>query len=103
MGLLDRIINRVVDNVASEASSAIGIAVGNTVESMATEAGKSLTNELKEKNQQRELEIKQNAINAELKMEEQRKSADLPTHCPHCGAPTNKNIVCEYCECKIVE
>ena len=103
MGLLDRIVNRVVDNVTYQASSAIGTAVGNTVENMATEAGKSLTNELKDKNQQRELEIKQNAINAELKMEEQKKAAELPPHCPHCGAPTEKNIVCEYCGCKIVE
>ncbi len=38
-----------------------------------------------------------------LELEKKRKIENLPTHCPHCGAPTNKKIVCEYCGCKIIK
>ena len=38
-----------------------------------------------------------------MKMAEKIKEENLPALCPHCGAPTNKKIVCEYCGCKIVE
>lgn len=37
-----------------------------------------------------------------MKMAERLKEENLPPLCPHCGAPTNKKIVCEYCGCKIV-
>lgn len=37
-----------------------------------------------------------------MKMAERIKEENLPPLCPHCGAPTNKKIVCEYCGCKIV-
>lgn len=103
MGLFDRVINRVVDNVTASASYAVGRAVGDAVGDMATEAGKSLTNEIKEKNQEKEIALKNNALNAELAMEERRKEANLPTNCPHCGAPTENKLVCEYCDSKVIE
>lgn len=103
MGLFDHIINRVVDNVTYSASSAIGTAVGNAVGDVANEATKSLTNEIKDYNQDKEIARKQEALNAELKMEEQRKSASLPTNCPHCGAATEGKLVCAYCDSKIIE
>lgn len=103
MGLFDRVINRVVDNVTSSASHAIGRAVGEAVGDMAKEGASTLTNEIKEHNQEKELELKQNRLNAELSFNEQRKAEELPARCPHCGAPTNKKLVCEYCDCKIVE
>lgn len=103
MGLLDRVINRVVDNVTSQASIAVGRAVGDAVGDIASEAGKSLTNEIKEMNQEKEIELKRNALNAELEMANQRKASNLPPNCPHCGAPTENKLVCEYCDSKIIE
>lgn len=103
MGILDRVINRVVDNVTFSASHAVGRAVGDAVGDIASEAGKSLTNEIKEMNQDKEIELKNKALNAELAMDEQRKSANLPTNCPHCGAPTEKKLICDYCDSKIIE
>lgn len=38
-----------------------------------------------------------------MKLHEKIKLENLPTHCPHCGAPTNKKIVCEYCGAKIIK
>lgn len=103
MGILDRVINRVVDNVTASASVAVGRAVGDAVGDIATEAGKSLTNEIKEINQEKEIELKKNALNAELAMEEQRKVSSLPPNCPHCGAATENKLVCEYCDFKVIE
>lgn len=103
MGLLDRVINRVVDNVTASASIAVGRAVGDAVGDIATEAGKSLTNEIKEMNQEKEIELKQNALDAELAMEEQRKTSNLPPNCSHCSAPTENKLICEYCDSKIIE
>lgn len=103
MRLLDRIINRVVDNVTAHASYAVGRAVGDAVGDIATEAGKSLTNEIKEMNQEKEIKLKNNALNAELAMEERRKEANLPPNCPHCGAPTENKLVCNYCDSKVIE
>lgn len=103
MGILDRVINRVVDNFTASASIAVGRAVGDAVGDIATEAGKSLTNEIKEINQEKEIELKKNALNAELAMEEQIKASNLPPNCPHCGAPTENKLVCEYCDSKVIE
>lgn len=103
MGLLDRVINRVVDTVASEASIEIGRAVGEAVGDIASEASKSLTNEIKEINQDKQIELQNKALAAELAINEQRKSANLPTNCPHCGAPTERKLICEYCDSKIIE
>ncbi len=103
MGIFDRIVNRVVDNVTSSASSAIGNSIGNAVGGVASEATKSLTNEIKDYNQDKEIARKQEALNAELSMEEQRKSASLPPNCPHCGAATEGKLVCAYCDSKIIE
>ena len=82
MVLLDRIINRVEDNVLSE-------------------SGKFLTNELKKSTKR--IRNWTNCYQWWIKNGRAKQSAELPTHCSHCGAPIKKNIVFEYCECKIVE
>jgi hypothetical protein len=48
-------------------------------------------------------EIEQANVNHELAIKEQKQISDLPAKCPHCNAPTNKSLVCEFCQCKIVE
>ena len=48
-------------------------------------------------------EIDQANVNHELAIKEQRMISELPSHCPHCNAPTAKSINCEFCGCKIVE
>ena len=48
-------------------------------------------------------EIDQANVNHELAIKEQRMISELPSHCPHCKAPTAKSINCEFCGCKIVE
>ena len=85
MGFLDSMVKNVASSVAYSASSEIGRAAGRAVGSVVTQATEGITDDMKAKN--------------ELK----RKEENLPSKCPHCGAPTNKKIVCEYCSCKIVE
>ncbi len=46
-------------------------------------------------------EMKIEAEEMQMSLEEQKLIAKLPAHCPHCGAPTGKSLICEYCDCKI--
>lgn len=92
MGLLDRIINNAIGNATQSASDAIGSAVGDAVGNMASEGLNTITTDIKVKNEEKLMDLA-----------ERKKAENLPAHCPHCGAPTNKKLVCEYCNCKVVE
>lgn len=85
MGLLDSVVRNVASGAAYSLSSELGHAVGKAAGSVVTQATESITDEMKAKNNQR------------------RKEENLPPNCPHCGAPTNRKLVCEYCACKIVQ
>ncbi len=92
MGLFDRVVNNVVGSMSRSAGEAIGNAVGNAVGNMAGEGVNSITTDMKIKNEEKLMDLA-----------EKQKEENLPPHCPHCNAPTNKKLVCEYCGCKIVE
>ena len=42
-------------------------------------------------------------VEGKMILDQKMKEEDLPPHCPHCGAPTKKKIICEYCGCKIIK
>ncbi len=88
MGLLDHMLNNVVGSMSRAVGNAVGDAVGN----MAGEGINSVTTDLKIKNEEKLMDLA-----------ERQKEEHLPMNCPHCGAPTNKHLVCEYCHCKVVE
>ena len=92
MGLLDRVVNSMVGSMSRSAGNAIGNAVGNAVGNMAGEGINSVTTDMKVKNEEKLMDLA-----------ERQKAENLPPNCPHCGAPTNKKLVCEYCQCKVVE
>ncbi len=92
MGLLDRMLNNAMGSMSRAAGNAIGNAVGNAVGNMAGEGINSVTTDMKIKNEEKMMDLA-----------ERQKEENLPMNCPHCGAPTNKHLVCEYCHCKVVE
>ncbi len=92
MGLFDRMINNAIGSVTRSAGDAIGNAVGNAVGSMASEGLNSITTDMKVKNEEKMMDLRQ-----------RQKAENLPTNCPHCGAPTSNQLVCEYCKCKVIE
>ncbi len=92
MGLLDRIVSNVVSSASYSAGHAIGDAIGN----MAGEGINSVTTDMKIQNEE-----KMNAYHDAV--DEREKLQNLPATCPHCYAPTNGKLVCEYCKCKIIE
>ncbi len=92
MGLLDRLINNAVSSATYAAGNAIGDAVGKSVGNVASAGIDSVATDIKVKNGEKMIDL-----------EEKQKAANLPPNCPHCGAPSNKQLVCEYCHCKIVE
>lgn len=92
MGLLDRMINNVVSSASHSAGNAIGDAVGKSVGSIAGAGMDSIATDIKVKNEEKMMDLA-----------ERQKAENLPPTCPNCGAPTNKQIVCEYCHCKVVQ
>ena len=92
MGLLDRMINRVVSSASYAAGNAIGDAVGKSVGNVAGAGMDSIATDIKVKNGEKMMDLA-----------ERQKAENVPPQCPHCGAPSNKQLVCEYCHCKIVE
>lgn len=123
--MFDRLFGTIMHNAGNAIGNAIGESVGDVIEG----ATQGITNEMNAKNQvrQNELqaqvqaqrtqlqmqnqaqadamqrEIDQANVNHELAIKEQRMVSELPSHCPHCNAPTAKSINCEFCGCKIVE
>ena len=85
MGLLDGIVNRALNNVINNASDEIGKAVGDAAGNVVAQTTENYTTDMK------------------LKNEQKIKEKNLPAKCPHCGAPTNEKIVCEYCGCKVID
>lgn len=85
MGLLDSIVNHALHNVVGNASNEIGRAVG---EAAGTVVGQQAQNY---------------ATDMKLRNEQKIKEKNLPAKCPHCEAPTNEKIVCEYCGCKVID
>ncbi len=92
MGLFDNMISGVVGRASREIGNAIGSAVGTAATSVASQAVENYTTDQHIKNEQKKMAL-----------EEERKALNLPTNCPHCGAPTTGVNVCEYCRCKIVQ
>ena len=123
--MLDRLFGSILNNAGNAIGNAIGESVGDVIEG----ATQGITNEMNAKNQARQnelqaqvqaqrtqlqmqnqaqadamqREIDQANVNHELAIKEQRMVSELPSHCPHCNAPTAKSINCEFCGCKIVE
>ena len=127
--MLDRLFGSIVHNAGNAIGNAIGESVGDVIEGVTNQAAQGLTNEMAAKNQarqnelraqnqmqQKELQLQNQAkeayikrqieqvnVDHELAIKEQRMISELPSHCPHCNAPTAKSINCEFCGCKIVE
>ena len=123
--MFDRLFGTIMHNAGNAIGNAIGESVGDVIEG----ATQGITNEMNAKNQARQnelqaqvqaqrtqlqmqnqaqadamqREIDQANVNHELAIKEQRMISELPSHCPHCNAPTAKSINCEFCGCKIVE
>ena len=123
--MFDRLFGTIMHNAGNAIGNAIGESVGDVIEG----ATQGITNEMTAKNQARQnelqaqvqaqrtqlqmqnqaqadamqREIDQANVNHELAIKEQRMVSELPSHCPHCNAPTAKSINCEFCGCKIVE
>lgn len=91
MGMFDRLIRTVVNEAADSVGDAIGDAVGGAVEKVTDQAANNFVEDMKRDN-----EVKQ------MKIEEQKKITQLPSHCPFCKAPTTGQLVCEYCNSKIM-
>lgn len=96
MGLFDRNVNGFVNGLLNRASNAIGnaagAAIGEAVDKIADQAVDNVTSDMKMNNERKQMALEQD-----------KKAMNLPTHCPHCGAGTNGKLVCDYCDCKIVE
>lgn len=94
--LFGHLLNKVVGNAGAALGEAIGDSVGdalgNAVGKVTSQAADNITTDMKIASETKQMIL-----------EEQQKVNDLPDHCPHCKAPTNKQLVCEYCHCKIVE
>jgi hypothetical protein len=86
------LIGGLINSAGSAIGAAAGVAIGNAVNKVADQAANNVVNDMK-----MESEKKQMAIN------EQKKVNELPPICPHCGAATAGKLVCDYCDCKIVE
>ena len=123
--MFDRLFGTIMHNAGNAIGNAIGESVGDVIEG----ATQGITNEMNAKNQARQnelqaqvqaqrtqlqmqnqaqadamqREIDQANVNHELAIKEQRMVSELPSHCPHCNAPTAKSLNCEFCGCKIVE
>ena len=102
MGLLDSVVSDMVGRSSRHASaalgSAIGVATGIVATEVAKEVAKGITSEMQMQNEEKNLQLERK----KLQLEEEKKAQNLPLHCPHCSAPTNKKIVCEYCGCRII-
>lgn len=94
--MFDRLISNVVNSagraLGRSIGDSVGDALGDAVGKVTDQAANNITADMKMAS-----ETKQMAL------DEQKKVNDLPATCPHCGAPTNRQLVCEYCDCKIVE
>ena len=104
MGLFDRLLNKVADTVGDKVGDSVGDALSSVVKEVGSQAGSNLTSEMK---MQQENRVLNNKIASEKKMmdleEDAEKAQHLPANCPHCFAPTEKKLVCEYCGCKVIE
>jgi len=92
MGLLDRIIGNAISDVTWSASNAIGNAIGHAANQVANEAVDGVVTEMKI-----------NKAKKQMAFDNEKKANELPPICPHCGAATAGKLVCDYCDCKIVE
>ena len=90
------IINSLIGSTLTGAGIALGSRIGNvlseSVDKLADETVNNLTEEMRLKNEQKRIELSENKM-----------LNNLPAKCPHCGAPTVKKLVCDYCNCKVVE
>ncbi len=94
--MFERLLNRVVGSashaIGNSIGDSIGDAIGDAFGKVTDQAVDNITDDMR-----RASDVKQMAL------DEQQKINNLPTHCPHCNAPTNRMLVCEYCGSKIVQ
>ena len=88
MGLFDKMLN--------SATNAVGNAVGNAAGTVLNQVAGSVADSVKN-------DIKINDEKKRMELAEQKKAMSLPPICPHCGARTVGKLICDYCDCKIVE
>ncbi len=92
MGFLDHIIGNAISGVSWSAGNAIGDAIGHAANKVADEAVSGVVNDMKIAKEKKNMAL-----------ENEKKANSLPPICPHCGAATAGKLVCDYCDCKIVE
>lgn len=103
MGLFDRVVGNALGSMSRSAGHAIGDAVGNAVGNMVGENINSVTTDIKIQNEEKMVNAKIQNEEKMMELAEKQKIEDLPPTCPHCGAATTKQLVCEYCHCKVVQ
>ena len=85
MGFFDRIVGNAI-------GSAVGSAVGGAVGKVTDAAVDGVVQDMKMSQERKQMAL-----------DEEKKVLNLPPTCPHCGAATVGELVCRYCDCKIVE
>ncbi len=91
-GALNRTLNSAGNALGQGIGNAVGNAVGNAAGKVVEQAGEGIATDMQVANEAKM-----------MVMDTQKKISNLPPHCPHCGAPTSGVLVCEYCNCKIVQ
>ena len=102
MSIFNRIIRTVVNEAADSVGDAIGDAVGDAVGKVTDQAAQNIVDDMKRESAVKNIQVDEQRKMSELKMEEQVKITQLPSHCPFCKAPTTGKLVCEYCNSKIM-
>ena len=102
MGLLDHVVANAVRGTSRHAGyalgSVIGVAAGAVANEVAHEVAQNITADMRAQQEEKNLQLERR----KMELEEEKKANNLPLHCPHCNAPTNKKIVCEYCNCRVI-
>lgn len=99
----DAFLGGIVNSASAAIGSAAGVAIGAAVTKVVDQELENYSEEQKLNNQKKRMNLMEEHERKKMALEEEKKAQDLPTNCPHCGAPTNKKLVCEYCECKVKE
>ncbi len=89
--LINSLIGSTLTGVGVSLGSKLGSVISESVDKLADETVDNLTKEMRLKNVQKEMELS-----------EAKKLNNIPLKCPHCGAPTVKKLLCEYCNCNVM-
>ena len=100
-GFIDRLFDRAEDKIGDVIEDLIedtfdkvasSDVLENSIEKVVNQATDNLKNDIQITKEKKTMQF-----------EEAKKVEGMPAKCPHCNAPTNKQAVCEYCGCKIIE